>query len=160
MRFSDQKNPIILLRRKKTMSSSQLRRAWAPARPLQKRHRRFALHGNPTWPCGRHFKSVHWQMRNLHISEKIWKINFKKSNICHLTLLIASFKSFQSSGTKFTKVKAFPDWDPESPQPHQRFIRQCFFVFLTVSEMLPVVFRYLAAWPEIRRAPAVLDRNL
>ena len=37
----------------------------------------------------------------------------------NLALLIA--------GTKFTKVKAFPDWDPESPQPQQRFIkRQCF----------------------------------
>lgn len=93
----------------------------APARPLQKRHRRFALYGNPTWPRG---------------DQILQKVN--------LALLIAS--------TKFTKVKAFPDWDPESPQPHQRFRRQCF---------RNVAGRFLReAWPEIRRAPAVLDQNL
>ena len=80
----------------------------APARPLQKRHRRFALYGNPIWPRGGHLKKlVEWQMRD----QILQKVN--------LALLIA--------GTKFTKVKAFPDWDPESPQPQQRFIkRQCF----------------------------------
>ena len=149
----------------KKMSSSYPR---APARPLQKRHRRFALHGNPTWPRGRHLK-MSW-LANEEPPKKRGKIESKKIIVFfkHLTLLFASFNVFQSSGIH--QGQGFP-WlglwkPPASPRVHQttsfRNVAGRFLVVFFVARLSLEAWNSQStgcAWSEPLKPQCILRRS-